>query len=254
MNINDSVVFITGANRGIGKAYAEELLKFGVKKIYLAVRRPETAKEIEEEDPKRIVTIKLDMTNPADIENAARQCTDVDLIISNAGVLKGGSVKDDDIVENAREEMEVNYFGPLALMNAFAPVLEKNGGGAIVCVDSIAGLIPFPAIATYCASKFAMHALIMQARMELAGQGTKVFGVYPGPIDTDMARNIDLPKVPPRHVAIETIKAIREEQEDIMPDPYSQEAYVSYKHDPKGAEMEMRRQYAEMMKKAVKAA
>ncbi len=249
MNVKDQVILVTGANRGIGKGYVEELLKAGAKKIYLGVRNPETAKAIAAKDSKLHI-VKLDVTNPGDIHAAARVAKDVNIIISNAGVLEGGSLKDGGIVENARKEMEVNYFGPLALIHNFAPILKANGGGAFVAVSSIAGLMPFPGIPTYSASKAAMHFLIMEARMELAAQGTKVFGVYPGPVDTDMAKDFDFAKVTPNHVALETIKALKNGTEDVLPDPYALEHYGIYKKDPKAAERKMQQEYSETAKAA----
>ncbi len=250
MDVKNQVILVTGANRGIGKGYVEELLKAGAKKIYLAVRNPETAKPVAVKDSERLHVLKLDVTNPGDIRAAARVAKDVNVIVSNAGVLEGGSLKDSGIVANARKEMEVNYFGPLALIHEFAPILKANGGGAFVAVSSIAGLMPFPNIATYSASKAAMHFLIMEARMELAAQGTKVFGVYPGPVDTDMARGFDFAKVTPNHVALKTIEALKSGIEDVMPDPYALEHYGIYKKDPKAAERKMQGEYAEMTKVA----
>ncbi len=250
MNVKDKVILVTGANRGIGKGYVEEFLKAGAKKIYLGVRNPEAAKAVAAKDIQKLHILKLDITNPGDIHAAARIAKDVNIIVSNAGVLEGGSLKDGGIVENARKEMEVNYFGPLALIHAFAPVLKANGGGIFVAVSSIAGLMPFPTIPTYSASKAAMHFLIMEARMELADQGTKVFGVYPGPVDTDMAKGFHFAKVTPNHVALETIKAIQSGTEDVLPDPYALEHYGIYKKDPKAAERKMQDEYKEMLKAA----
>ncbi len=250
MDIKDQVILVTGANRGIGKGYVEELLKAGAKKIYLGVRNPETAKAVAAKDSERLHILKLDVTDPGDILAATRAAKDVNIIVSNAGVLEGGSLKDGGIVENARKEMEVNYFGPLALIHAFAPVLKANGGGAFVAVSSIAGLMPFPGIATYSASKAAMHFLIMEARMELAAQGTKVFGVYPGPVDTDMARDFDFAKVTPNHVALKTIEALKGGIEDVLPDPYALLHYDIYKHNPKAVERKMQDEYKEMLKAA----
>ncbi len=250
MDVKNQVILVTGANRGIGKGYVEELLKAGAKKIYLGVRDPETAKAVAAKDSSKLHILKLDVTNPGDIHAAARVAKDVNIIVSNAGVLEGGSLRDAGIVANARKEMEVNYFGPLALIHEFAPILKANGGGAFVAVSSIAGLMPFPTIATYSASKAAMHFLIMEARMELAAQGTKVFGVYPGPVDTDMARGFDFAKVTPNHVALETIKALKAGTEDVMPDPYAQEHYNIYRKSPKDAERKMQSEYAGMTRAA----
>ncbi len=95
-----------------------------------------------------------------------------------------------------------------------------------------------------------MHFLIMEARMELADQGTKVFGVYPGPVDTDMAKGFHFIKVTPNHVALETIKAIQSETEDVLPDPYALEHYRIYKNSPKDAERKMQGEYKETLKAA----
>lgn len=250
MEIKNQTILITGANRGIGRAYVEEFLKDGAKKIYLGVRDPDKVKELLEKHPGKLEALRLDVTSPADIRAAAEKAKDVTLLISNAGLLEAGSLLEKDAPSRGRREMEVNYFGPLALLNAFAPILKNNGGGGFLGVSSIAGFLPFPGISTYTSSKAAMHFLLMQARTELGLQGTKVFGVYPGPVDTDMARDIDMPKVSPEHIAKETLKGLREDREDILPDPYAQEMYALYQKDPKEVERKMRRQFQDMVEAA----
>ncbi|TVQ82039.1 MAG: SDR family NAD(P)-dependent oxidoreductase [Micavibrio sp.] len=250
MEIKNQIILITGANRGIGHAYAEEFLKADARKIYLGVRDPETVREFAEKHKDRVEILRLDLTSPADIRAAAEKAKDVTVLVSNAGVLEAGDLLDKQVIERSRREMEINYFGPLALLREFAPVLRGNGGGAFVGVSSIAGLLPFPGLASYTCSKAAMHFLIMQARTELALQNTKVFGVYPGPVDTEMARDIHMPKAAPRDVALETIRGLREGHEDILPDQYARESYELFRKDPKELERKLRRDYLEMMKAA----
>ncbi len=232
MKVRDSIVLITGANRGIGKAFAEEFLKAGAKKIYLGVRHLKSVSDFAATDS-RYVPLELDVTNPEHIQAAAKKAKDVTILINNAGVLHGGRLQDSDCLNNARHEMEVNYFGPLAMIQAFTPVLAKNGGGMIANMSSIAGLVAFPGIPTYCTSKAATHFLTLESRMELAPWNINVLGIYPGPVDTDMARPFDMPKVTPNHVAKEAIKAIEAEEDMLLPDPYSKEIYALHLKDPK---------------------
>jgi short-subunit dehydrogenase len=121
----------------------------------------------------------------------------------------------------------------MAMLRAFAPVLKANGGGVLANVSSIAGLVSFPGIATYSASKAALHFLTMAARMELAGQKTQVLGIHPGPIDTDMARDFDIPRETPSNVAKEIIRALETGEELLFPDAYAKEMYALLRKDPK---------------------
>jgi NAD(P)-dependent dehydrogenase (short-subunit alcohol dehydrogenase family) len=141
--------------------------------------------------------VRLDVTNPEDVAAAARQCTDVNLLINNAGIALWTGFLAPDSVEAARSEMETNYYGPLLLSRAFAPVLAKNGGGAIVNLLSVLSWVAIPSGGTYSASKAAAWSLTNWLRTE---QGTHVMGVHAGPIDTDMASNLTLPKVKPIEV------------------------------------------------------
>jgi NAD(P)-dependent dehydrogenase (short-subunit alcohol dehydrogenase family) len=131
MRIRDSVAFVTGANRGLGLAFAQELLAAGARKVYAAARHPERI------TLDGVDRVSLDVTKPNGIAAAASQCSDVNLLINNAGISLWTGFLSRDAVEAARSEMETNYFGPLLLSRAFAPVLEKNGGGAIVNVLSV---------------------------------------------------------------------------------------------------------------------
>ena len=240
MDIQDSIVLITGANRGIGKAYAEEFLKAGAKKIYLGVRNTDSVAEFVATNPDVLIPLKFDVTNDVDVENAAKTAQDVNILINNAGILFFDDLNSPDLVENARKQMDVNYFAPLTITQKFAPILKQNGGGALVTVSSIVGHVTMPAITTYSASKYAVQSMILAARAQLSGQGTQVIGVYPGPIETDMAADLEMDKFPPSQVATETIKAIENGTEDVFTDEFAKNTYAAFRADPKAIEAQMR--------------
>jgi len=244
--LNGSVALVTGANRGLGRALAEELLSRGVKKLYAAARDPQTLRDLRDE---RVVALRLDVTDEAQVRAAIEAVSDVTIAFSNAGAALGTAVVGANALEHAQREMDVNYFGPLRLLQRLAPTLARNGGGAIVNVASVAGLSNVPFLPTYAASKAALHSLTQAARMLLAGQGTTVFGVYPGPIDTDMSRALAIPKTSAREVAIAILDGVEAGQEDIFPDPYPVDFGRSFQASPKALE----RQIAEMMSAAAAA-
>lgn len=241
MDIQGKTVLITGANRGIGKAYAEEFLKSGAKKIYIGSRDISNITNFIQKAPDILIPLKLDVTNKQDIENAAKIAGDIDILINNAGILLAEEdlINDIEAANNAAKQFEVNYNGPLRMTQAFAPLLKKNGGGVNVIVSSIAGHVVFPGLATYCASKFATSALILALRQQLKSQSTRVIGVYPGPIDTDMGKAVDMEKSSPALVAQKTIEAILKGEEDVFPDPVSQGLYEDYRADHKALEQQM---------------
>ena len=212
MKVRDSVAFVTGANRGIGLAFAQELLAAGARKVYAAARNPEriTLDGVER--------VRLDVTKPDAVAAAASGCSDVNLLINNAGIALWTGFLGPDAVEAARSEMETNYFGPLLLSRAFAPVLAKNGGGAIVNVLSILSWVAVPSAGTYGASKAAAWALTNWLRNGLREQGTQVVGVHAGPVDTDMASELTLPKVKPLEVVRQVLSAIEAGRDEVLAD------------------------------------
>ncbi len=206
MEIQNGVVIVTGANRGLGKSFVEALLAAGAAKVYAAARDPKTVNAVDE----RVVPIALDVTDPAQVAAAVQACQDVTIVINNAGVMHGSPILADGAEASLRSELEVNVFGPLHMIRAFAPVLAANGGGAIANVLSVASWFAFPHNATYAASKHAALALTDAVRFPLKSAGTQVVAVFAGYIDTDMAAGVDLPKVSPQQVAERTLAAIRD--------------------------------------------
>ena len=234
--IEGSTVFLTGANRGIGKAFVAGLLAAGAKKIYAAARNPDSLAELVAGGSGRVVAVQLDVTDADGISAAAAAAQDVDLLINNAGVAAFEGLVAAGGVESARQEMEVNYFGVLNLVRAFSPVLANNGGGSIINMASVASYVNFPMLGSYSASKAAVHSLTQGIRAELAAQGTRVFGVYPGPVDTDMAAGFPEPKPDPAQVVRNVFEAIEADEEDIHPDPKAVELRGGLRNDPKGVE------------------
>ncbi|HEY6008426.1 MAG TPA: SDR family oxidoreductase [Geobacteraceae bacterium] len=236
MNLEGKVVLVTGANGGIGGALVRALLDKGVAKVYAAARTTAAAAAVVQHDADRVVAVQLDVTGAAGVAAAAEQCQDVDLLINNAGLNRGMWLMGPTGQESAREEMEVNFFGTLAMCRAFAPVLASRGGGAIVNVCSIIGLVNLPLNGTYCASKAAVHSLLQGLRGELAAQNIQVIGVYPGPVDTRMTADLEIPKATPDQVAAAILAGLENGDEDIFPDPMSQDVRVQLSKDPKQIE------------------
>ncbi|QVL31393.1 SDR family oxidoreductase [Telmatocola sphagniphila] len=235
MKTNQSTVLVTGANRGIGKAFVEGFLAQGARKIYAAARKRSDLDAIVALDPKRIVPLVLDVTKPEQVEAAAKVAADVNLLINNAGVATFGTATEISQAD-LKKDLEVNYFGLIQVTQAFVPVIEKNGGGGIANVLSVVSLVGFPSIAGYSASKAAAWSFTQSLRADVAKRHIKVFSIYPGPIDTDMAKDFPMDKTPPSHVAQEVIQGIEKGAEDIFPDPMSKQFYAAWKADHKAAE------------------
>ncbi len=236
--IRDKIALVTGANRGIGAAIVEALIDAGAQKVYAAARDVNDLNPLVLRFNGKVVPLQLDVTNEAQIRAAAQTATDVELLVNNAGVAAklGGDFTDPDWLVQGRTEMEVNYFGTLHMAQMFAPVLKANGGGALVNIGSIASLVNFPLFVSYSASKAATHSITQAARILLKAQGTQVFGVYPGPIDTRMAADVPLPKVSAAHAAQQIVQGLELGQEEIFPDPLGQQMGAAYVNSPKGLE------------------
>jgi NAD(P)-dependent dehydrogenase (short-subunit alcohol dehydrogenase family) len=202
MNIQDSTALVTGANRGIGRAFTDALLDRGATKVYAAVRDVATIT-----DP-RLVPVQLDVTDADRVATVARERDDVELVINNAGVANIGTPLSAPL-DVARTELETNYLALVSMMRAFAPVLKSNGGGAFINVLSALSWVSMPLLPTYSASKSAAWSFTNAARIELKPQGTQVVAVYPGPVDTEMTAAIDLPKITPAAVAEATLDALQ---------------------------------------------
>jgi NAD(P)-dependent dehydrogenase (short-subunit alcohol dehydrogenase family) len=238
LQIEGRTALVTGANRGIGRAIVEALLARGARKVYATARKPETVADLVAESNGRAVPIRLDVTNADQVKQAAEQADDVDLLINNAAVLGHafGGFEDPIWLDSARQEYETNVLGPLRLSQAFAPVLARQGGGTIVNVSSVAGLVGLPPVLTYSTTKAALHSLTQSTRLLLREQGTTVVGVYPGPVETEMASDFTMPKASAESVAQAILDGLERGQEEIFPDSFAADYGEVYAVNPKGLE------------------
>ena len=241
MDPKKAVALVTGANRGIGRALVEALLERGAVRVYATARSLADLKPVGDLDPRRVRTLQLDVTKPTQISAAAAQARDVNLLINNAGVLDFGSLLDAP-GEALRRSMDTNYYGPLHVTRTFVPVIEGNGGGAVVNVLTVVALASMPGIAAYNASKAAAWSMTQSLRADLLKRKVEVYAVFPGPVDTDMARAFETTKTSPAVVARAVLDGLQAGTEDIFPDPISQQVYAAWKADHKAVE----RQFASM--------
>ena len=212
MRVAGSVALVTGANRGLGRAFASALLDAGARTVYAGVRDPSSVSD------HRVVPVQLDVTDHAQVLAVAERCADVDILVNNAGVMRASAFIAAAGAEGAIDEMAVNYFGMLSMCRAFAPVLDRNGGGAIVNMLSAASWVTPTATGSYAASKAAAWALTNGVRVELRSQGTLVMAVHAGFIDTDMAARVHVSKLDPRDVARMTVEALESGAEEVLAD------------------------------------
>jgi len=226
MELKDAVVLVTGANRGIGAEFVEQLKRRGAAKIYAAARDAGaiTADGVE--------PLELDITDAGQVAAAAAAAGDVQVLINNAGISTGTPLVTGDEAA-IRREMETNFFGPLRTTRAFAPVLASNGGGAILNVVSALSWFTVPAAGAYAASKSAAWALTDSTRLELAAQGTHVVAVHMGLVDTDMAQGVDAPKIAPADLANAGLDAIESGAQEVLADEWATFVKSGLTLDPK---------------------
>jgi short-subunit dehydrogenase len=240
MDIAGSTAFVTGANGGIGRAFVAELLKRDAAKIYIAARDRNSLSELLKQNDARLVPIKLDVTNVAEVSAAADAASDAKLLINNAGYAAfQGAIAASDL-SAARREMDVNYFGPLALTRAFKTALA---GGSVVNMLSMAALVSLPVTGTYSASKAAFLSVTRSIRAELAGQGTTVVGVLAVQTESAIGARLPPPRMTPVEVAADALDAVQAgKSEEIAAGSLTHGAYEAFTADPKAfqAKMSMR--------------
>jgi NAD(P)-dependent dehydrogenase (short-subunit alcohol dehydrogenase family) len=212
MKIENSVALVTGANRGIGLAFARELLARGARKVYAGVRDPSVAL------PSGVQALRLDVNKPDDVASAAELASDVTLLINNAGIAQPGGFLAADSEEVARRIFETNFFAVLRVSKAFAPILKANGGGALINVLSIASWVNGGELAAYSASKSAAWSLTNALRNELAAQKTQVLALHMGYVDTDLTRGFDVQKSSPEDIVTHTLNGLESNLDEVLAD------------------------------------
>ncbi|MCK6064895.1 MULTISPECIES: SDR family oxidoreductase [Microbacterium] len=211
MNIEGSVALVTGSNRGIGRHFVQHLLERGASKVYATARNPETI------DVPGAVPLALDVTDPASVADVAAVATDLTLLINNAGVSTGTDLVTGELAA-IRNEFETNFFGPLAMIRAFAPVLARNGGGGILNVNSRLSWLSVAGANAYSASKAASWSMTNGVRLELVGQGTQVTGLYLSATETDMMAGWDIPKNDPADVVTAALDGLQAGAPEVLAD------------------------------------
>ncbi|MEU5765079.1 SDR family oxidoreductase [Streptomyces asoensis] len=211
MELKDAVVVVTGANRGLGRHLAAQLVERGAK-VYAAARRPDTI------DLPGVTPLPLDVTDEESVRAAARVASDATLLINNAGISTATQLLNGDL-DAVRLEMETNFFGPLTLTRAFAPVIEGNGGGAVLNVLSVLSWLHPAGLGSYAATKAAAWALTDATREELAPRGITVSALHVGYMDTDMAASVPADqKTDPAEVAAQALDGIEKGLPEVLAD------------------------------------
>ena len=237
VRIADKTVLVTGGNRGIGRALVEEALTRGAKRVYVGTRAPLAHPD------DRVTSLTLDVTNAAQIQQAADEVESLDVLINNAGLALYDDLSDRSALER---HLAVNLFGTYGVTEAFLPLLIRSGG-VVVNNLSVNALAPLPLIPAYSISKAAAFNLTQSLRALLAGRGVRVHAVLTGPVDTDMTRGLEIPKSSPESVARAIFDGVETGDEDIFPDPMSKSVADNWSS---GAAKALERQYAALLAEA----
>jgi NAD(P)-dependent dehydrogenase (short-subunit alcohol dehydrogenase family) len=238
MTIADKAVLVTGANRGIGRALVEEALSRGAKRVYAGTREPLAHSDA------RVTPLILDVTNEAQIREAAEKVESLDVLINNAGIALYDDLSDRSVLE---QHLAVNLFGSYQTTQAFLPLLIRSRGAIVNNVSTMA-FAPLPLTPAYSVSKAAAFSLTQALRALLARQGVTVHAVLTGPTDTDMTQGFDIPKASPESVARAIFDGVEKDEEDIFPDPMSQSLAESWRN---GATKALEREYAAIAEQVI---
>ena len=236
INIEEKTAIVTGANRGIGKAIVETLLKQNIKKVYACARNPDSMSWTEDS---RVEKIALDITNQDQLAHLKDVATDANLLINNAGVNTVGSLLESDW-DTIPYDLNINFLGTLKVIRELYPILEKNGSGIIVNIISICGLAAMPSLGGYSVSKAALFSATQALRTELKAKGIQLTGIHPGPVDTDMNEGLEIEMAKPEDIANEIIQGFVRGDEDVYPDPMARDVYEKWHNDPKSLEVDFR--------------
>ncbi len=231
-NVEGRTVLVTGANRGIGKAIVEEFLRAGAAKIYAAARNLESLNPLTASLRDQVIPILIDLNRPETITAAAEQATDVEVVVNNAGMLKMENPLSTGAIDALQEEMEVNVYGLIRIAQAFTPILKANGGGALVQLNSVASMKNFADFSTYSASKAASYSITQGLRDKLQEQGTQVYSVHPGPIETDMAHSAGLGEMAEPAVLVPQaiLAAMQAGEFHVFPDTMAKQVAQAYQN------------------------
>jgi NAD(P)-dependent dehydrogenase (short-subunit alcohol dehydrogenase family) len=228
MEISDSHVLVTGANRGLGRALVEAALRNGAGRVYAAVRDATSLAQFSREP--RLMTLEFDVTDAEQIEAAASRVARLDLLINNAGVLGSADPLSADLSLIERD-LQVNFVGAIRVIRAFLPQLEL-WRGSIVNMLTLVSLASMPSMAVYSASKAAAYSMTQALRFQLGARGVHVHGVFPGAVDTDMIRHLAMPKAAPEDVAEQILAGVRAGEPDIFPDEMARQLHSVWQSDP----------------------
>jgi NAD(P)-dependent dehydrogenase (short-subunit alcohol dehydrogenase family) len=232
-DIADKVVFVTGANRGIGRAVVDCFIRNGARKVYAAARNPRAAKHQLGAHSGKLELLELDLTLPATVAAAAQHAADTDIVVNSAGVLSTTTALGQHALESLKHEIEINAFGLVRLAQAFGPVLARNGDGVFVQLNSVASIKYFGHLTTYCASKAASYAITQSLRDLWKARGIRVVSVHPGPMATDMGTTAGFAEIaePPSVVADAILSALGTNDFHVFPGSMAAvigSAYASY--------------------------
>jgi NAD(P)-dependent dehydrogenase (short-subunit alcohol dehydrogenase family) len=226
MKLDNAVVFVTGANRGLGAEFARQALARGARKVYAAARDPASVTQ------PGVVPVRLDVTDPAQVKAAVEAAGDVTLVINNAGIASFGNLLEEDSIGAMQRMMDTNVYGLLRVSQGFAPVLAANRGGALLNILSVASWISSPGLAAYAATKSAAWSVNNGLRIALKEQGTQVLGLHVGFIDTDMTQGIDLPKLAPADVVARAYEALEAGDKEVLIDELSKNVKRGLSQEP----------------------
>jgi NAD(P)-dependent dehydrogenase (short-subunit alcohol dehydrogenase family) len=216
MDISQATAFVTGANRGLGRHLASELLARGAT-VYAGARDPASV------DLPGVTPVAIDITDPASVAAAAAAAGDVNLLINNAGSATGAQLLNPDDLDKLHTEINTHFFGTLSVVRAFAPQITARGGGSILNILSVLSWVTFPQVGGYAAAKAAEWSLTNSLRVQLAADGIRVSGLHVGYMDTDMAATVTGPKEDPAKIARLAIDGIEAGQYEIIADATSQQ-------------------------------